>query len=123
MFKCLRGNLFDMMTSASYVIALCLYWSAALMGCWVLHTVWFSRLSPRLGRALTGMLSGLLLAPCYASADTNTLAPALITGVFNVLFAGGYEAAQGAFLMLGLSALIGLTAGVFVGRVSTSRPN
>ncbi|MGB1174074.1 MAG: hypothetical protein ACPG37_00070, partial [Luminiphilus sp.] len=59
----------------------------------------------------------------YAAADASTLAPALITGVFNLLFAGGMDTALGPFLMLSVGALLGVIAGLLTVRLSTSRPD
>ena len=112
-----------MMTTTSYLFALFIYWLAAGVGCRLLYVMVFRRLSPMWSGAATGLVAGLLLAPSYAAADANTLAPALITGVFNLLFAGGLEAALGAFLILSLGALVGVIAGIITVRLSTSRPS
>ena len=112
-----------MMTTTSYLFALFIYWLAAGVGCRLFYVMVFRRLSRMWSGAATGLVAGLLLAPSYAAADANTLAPALITGVFNLLFAGGLEAALGAFLMLSLGALVGVIAGIITVRLSTSRPS
>ncbi len=120
--KCRRGNARAMMTTTSYLLALTMYWLAAGLGCRLLYLLWFRRFSPYWSAAMTGLMAGILLAPAYATGDANTLAPALITGLFNLLFAGGVEAATGAFLMLFVGALVGVLAGVLSVRLSTSRP-
>ena len=102
-----------MMTTTSYLFALIIYWLAACVGC---------RL-PMWSGATTGLVAGLLLVPSNAAADATTLAPALITGVFNLLFAGGMEAAVGAFLMLSFGAVVGVIVGIITVRLSTSRPS
>ena len=96
-----------MMTTTSYLFALFIYWLAAGVGCRLLYVMVFRHLSPMWSGATTGLVTGLLLVPSYAAADATTLAPALITGVFNLLFAGGMESAVGAFLMLSLGAVVG----------------
>jgi membrane protease YdiL (CAAX protease family) len=85
-----------MMTTTSYLFALIIYWLSAALGCRLLYRMWFQRLSPRWAGAITGLCAGILLAPSYAATDISTLAPALITGVFNLLFAGGMDTALGA---------------------------
>ena len=112
-----------MMTTTSYLFALFIYWLAAGVGCRLLSVMVVRRLWPRWSGAAPGLVAGLLLAPSYAAADANTLAPALITGVFNLLFAGGMEAAVGAFLMLSLGAVVGVIVGIITARLSTSRPS
>lgn len=112
-----------MMTTTSYLFALIIYWLSAVLGCRLLYRMWFQRLSPRWAGAITGLCAGILLAPSYAATDISTLAPALITGVFNLLFAGGMDTALGPFLMLSVGALLGVIAGLLTVRLSTSRPN
>ena len=121
--KCRRGNARVMMTTTSYLFALFIYWLAAGVGCRLLFVMAFRHLSPMWSGATTGLVAGLLLAPSYAATEANTLAPALITGVFNLLFAGGFEAASGPFLMLAFGAVMGLIVGVMTVRLSTSRPS
>ena len=112
-----------MMTTTSYLFALIIYWLAAVVGCRLLYVMVFRHLSPMWSGATTGLVAGLLLVPSYAATDANTLAPALITGVFNLLFAGGMDAAVGAFLMLSLGAVLGVILGIITARLSTSRPS
>jgi hypothetical protein len=112
-----------MMTTTSYLFALIIYWAAAGVGCRLLYVMLFRSLSAAWSGVMTGLVAGLLLVPSYAATDANTLAPALITGVFNLLFAGGIEAAMGPFLMLSLGAVMGVVIGFITVRLSTSRPS
>jgi hypothetical protein len=112
-----------MMTTTSYLFALIIYWAAAGVGCRLLYVMLFRSLSAAWSGVTTGLVAGLLLVPSYAATDANTLAPALITGVFNLLFAGGIEAAMGPFLMLSLGAVMGVVIGFITVRLSTSRPS
>ena len=112
-----------MMTTTSYLFALIIYWLAACVGCRLLYVMVFRHLSPMWSGATTGIVAGLLLVPSYAAVDANTLAPALIVGVFNLLFAGGIDAALGPLLMLSLGAVVGVIAGIITVRLSTSRPS
>ena len=112
-----------MMATTSYLFALIIYWLAAVVGCRLLYVMVFRHLSPLWSGATTGLVAGLLLVPSYATTDTSTLAPALITGVFNLLFAGGIEAAVGPFLMLSLGTVAGVIVGIITARLSTSRPS
>ena len=73
------------------------------------------------GLRLTGLISGVLLVPSYAASEAETLAPALVTALFNWLFAGGLEAAGGALMMLGAGAVTGVICGLIWARLSTSR--
>ena len=68
-----------------------------------------------------GLITGLLVVPSFASSEASTLAPAFVTGIFNLLFAGGLEAATSALAMLVLGAIFGLAAGLIWARLSTSR--
>ena len=110
-----------MMTSISYVFAMAIYIVAACSGARLIHRILLSGLSYRLGCALTGLISGVLLVPSYASSEAETLAPAFVTALFNGLFAGGLEAAGGALMMLGAGAVTGVIGGLIWARLSTSR--
>jgi len=110
-----------MMTSISYVFAMAIYILAACAGARLIHRMVFSGLSYRLGCALTGLISGVLLVPSYAASEAETLAPALVTALFNWLFAGGLEAAAGALIMLGVGAVTGILGGLIWAGLSTSR--
>ena len=110
-----------MMTSISYVFAMAIYIVAACAGARLINHMLLSGLSYRLGCALTGLISGVLLVPSYASSEAETLAPALVTALFNWLFAGGLEAAGGALMMLGAGAVTGVICGLIWARLSTSR--
>lgn len=110
-----------MMTSTSYVLAIMIYVGAAAVGARLIKQWLFSGLSQRLGCALTGLITGLLAIPSFASSEASTLAPAFVTAIFNLLFAGGVEAATPALAMLVLGAILGLSAGLIWARLSTSR--
>ena len=112
-----------MMTPTSYLIALVVYAIAAVVGCRMLYVLWLSRLPLILARVATGLVTGFLLAPSYAAPETTTLAPALVTGLFNLLFAGGIAAATPAFIMLFVGGILGVGVALLAGRLSTSRPD
>ena len=112
-----------MMTPTSYLFALVVYALAAVVGCRMLYALWFRRLSPILARVATGLVAGILLAPSYVALEVTTIAPALVTGLFNLLFAGGIAAATPAFIMLFIGGLVGVVLALLVGRLSTSRPD
>ena len=110
-----------MMTSTSYVLALLIYVAAAAVGARLIKQLLFSGLSHRLGCALTGLIAGLLVVPSFASSEASTLAPAFVTALFNLLFAGGLEAAMPALAMLLVGSIAGLASGLVWARLSTSR--
>ena len=110
-----------MMTSTSYVLAILIYVVAAAVGARLIKHLLFSGLSHRMGCALTGLITGLLVIPSFASSDASTLAPAFVTAIFNLLFAGGLETAIPALAMLVVGAIFGLSAGLIWARLSTSR--
>ena len=110
-----------MMTSTSYALAILIYVSAAVVGARLIKQLLFSGLSHRLGCALTGSIAGLLVVPSFASSEASTLAPAFVTAIFNLLFAGGLETARAALAMLVLGAILGLSGGLIWARLSTSR--
>ena len=112
-----------MMTTTSYLFALIIYWLAAGVGCRMLYVMAFRHLPPMWSGAITGLVVGLLLVPSYAAPDASTLAPALITGVFNLLFSGSMEAALRPLLLLSLGAVVGAIVGIITLRLSTSRPS
>ncbi len=110
-----------MMTSTSYVLAMLIYVAAATVGARLIKQLLFYRLSHRLSCALTGLTTGLLVVPSFASSEATTLAPAFVTAIFNLLFAGGLESAMPALAMLLLGAILGLFSGLVWARLSTSR--
>ena len=110
-----------MMTSTSYALAMLIYVAAAAVGARLIRQLLFSRLSHGLGCALTGLITGLLVVPSFASSEASTLAPAFVTAIFNLLFAGGLEAATPALVMLVLGAILGLSVGLIWARFFTSR--
>ena len=100
-----------MLTIESYLIALLIQLLATVIGSWLLYQLVFSRCSRGTACLLTGLTAGLLMAPAYPMAEVTTLAPALITAVFNLLFAGGLTEAQPALLSLVVCGLCGAIVG------------
>jgi len=100
-----------MLTTQSYLIAMLLYVLAAGVGVILLRRLWFSAPLTRASGMLLGAIAGALLAPAFPGAEVDTMAPALITVVFNGLFGEGVESA----LMPALWLLSGLVIGAVVG--------
>ena len=98
-----------MMTSTSYVLALLIYVVAAAVGVRLIKQLLFPDYLTG-WPALTGLITGLLVIPSFASSDASTLAPAFVTRIFNLLFAGGLETAIPALAMLVVGAIFGLSA-------------
>lgn len=105
-----------MMTTVSYSIAMLLYGASAILGSYLLYRLVLRRLGTVSGHISGGLVAGVLLVPSYAANDASTLAPALITAVFNLLFAGGVEAAAPALIMLAVGVTVGSLTGFFRGR-------
>ena len=99
-----------MLTTQSYLIALILYWGAAIGGVWLLKQLWFSVNPGRGVAALLGCVAGLLLAPAFPGEGIETLAPALIIVIFNLLFGEGVASAA----WPGVWLVAGAIAGVIV---------
>lgn len=100
-----------MLTVESYLIALLVQLLATIGGALLLYRLWFSRWRRTTACVSTGFTVGLLLAPAYPMQDMSTLAPALITGVFNLLFVGGFTAAKPALISLSACGFIGAVMG------------
>ena len=100
-----------MLTVESYLMALLVQLLATIGGAWLLYKLWFSRWRRTTACLITGLTAGLLLAPAYPMQDVSTLAPALITGVFNLLFVGGFTAAKPALISLAVCGVIGAVVG------------
>ncbi len=106
-----------MLTTQSYLIAMLIYWVAALAGLVLIRRSWFpAALSRSAGLAL-GSVAGVLLTPSFPGPEVATLAPALIVVIFNALFGGGTETA----LTPGLWLISGLVAGGLCGAWWTGR--
>jgi hypothetical protein len=96
-----------MLTTQSYLIALLLYWGAAIGGVWLLKRLWFADEPGRGAAALLGGIAGLLLAPAFPGEGVETLAPALIIVIFNVLFGEGVASAASPGVWLVAGAIAG----------------
>ena len=105
-----------MLTTQSYLVALALYWSAAIGGIWLLRRLWFSGDIGRGAAALLGAMAGLLLAPAFPGEDSETVAPALIVVVFNALFGEGVVSAAWPGVWLTAGAIAGAIAGLWLRR-------
>ena len=105
-----------MLTTQSYLVALALYWSAAIGGIWLLRRLWFSDDIGRGAAALLGAMAGLLLAPAFPGEDSGTVAPALIAVVFNALFGEGVASAAWPGVWLTAGAIAGAIAGLWLRR-------
>jgi hypothetical protein len=110
-----------MLTAQSYAIALALYLSAGLLASVLVYRFWLGGQSLLLRRLVLGAMFGLLLAPAYPSAEAETLAPALIVAVFNLLFVGGWSSAKGAFTVLAMAGAFGMVLFAASALVATSR--
>jgi hypothetical protein len=95
-----------MLTAQSYLIALVLYWAAALGGIWLVRRLWFPAKPGRGGAVALGCVAGLLLTPAFPGEATETLAPALIIVMFNALLGEGVTSAiwPGVWLAAGVIA-------------------
>ena len=100
-----------MLTTQSYLIAMVLYWAAALFALVLMRRLWFRRPVTRSGGAVLGFIGGLLLTPAFPGPDVASMAPALIVVVFNTLFGEGLSSATLPALWL----LAGSCLGVIVG--------
>lgn len=106
-----------MLTAESYWIAMGIYLTAGVIALVLAHRSWFSPLPVMVRRVLTGLLAGILLAPAAPTPDADTLAPALVVGLFNTLFGEGWPSAAHAFAILAVSAggaILIAVASVFV---------
>ena len=106
-----------MLTTQSYLIAMFIYWAAALAGLVLIRRSWFPAKLSRSAGLVLGCIGGVLLTPAFPGPEVATLAPALIVVIFNALFGGGIETAltPGLWLISGLAAG-GLCGAWWVGR-------
>jgi len=102
-----------MLTTQSYLIALVVYWFAALGGVWLLKRLWFAGDLGRTGAAVLGGVAGLLLVPAFPGEGVETLAPALIIVIFNTLFGDGVSSAVGPGAWLGAGAIAGIVVSLW----------
>ena len=110
-----------MLTEQSYAVALALYLSTGLLASVLVYRFWLKGRGLVLRRLVLGGMLGLLLAPAYPSAEAETLAPALIVAVFNLLFVGGWSSAKGAFTVLAMAGAFGMVLFAASALVATSR--
>lgn len=103
-----------MLTTESYLIAMAVYWVAALIGLPLMRRLWFAKPMTRAGGAVLGLLAGVLLAPAFPGPDVSSMAPALIVVLFNTLFAEGFESALSAAMWLSAASLTGMIIGLLL---------
>lgn len=116
-----------MLTAESYWLAMLLYSGAALAALVVLHRYWLALLPVRLRLLVSGVLAGLLLTPAYPTPGADTMAPALVVALFNLLFVDGWQSARTAFILLAIGCTVGavvlaLPAWLFGGRARAAGP-
>ena len=100
-----------MLTTQSYLVAMCIYLAAAFAGLLLIRRSWFPETLTRTAGLALGLVAGLLFTPAFPGSEVPTMAPALIVVIFNALFGGGLETALNPALWL----LSGLVAGALVG--------
>ena len=109
-----------MLTTQSFIVAVCAYGLAALLGVAMIRRLWLQR-SMSLGSSIgMGLIGGLLLTPAYPSSEASTIAPALIVVIFNALFGDGLAAALQPGLWLVAGGLAGALLGWWRARRRTS---
>ena len=101
-----------MLTTASYLTAMLLYWVAAIIGLVSMRRLWFTLPLRPAGGAVLGLIGGLLLAPAFPGPEIQSMAPALIIVVFNTLFGEGAASAVAPALWLLAGAVLGVVGGV-----------
>ena len=100
-----------MLTTQSYLIAMLLYWVAAVIGLVLMRRLWFKKPVTRSGGAVLGLIGGLLLTPAFPGPDVASMAPALIVVVFNAAFGDGLPSATFPALWLLAGSFLGVVAG------------
>jgi len=110
-----------MLTIQSYLIAMLIYWVAAVIGVVLMRRLWFATPLTSLGGVTLGLIAGVLLAPAFPGPEVQSRAPALIVVVFNSLFGEGFESALSPGLRLLGGALLGAVAGFFWARRRAGR--
>ena len=101
-----------MLTTASYLTAMLLYWVAAIIGLVLMRKLWFTLPLRPAGGAVLGLIGGLLLAPAFPGPEIQSMAPALIIVVFNTLFGEGAASAVAPALWLLAGTMLGVVGGV-----------
>ena len=96
-----------MLTTESYLIAMAVYWAAALIGLPLMRRLWFAKPMTRAGGAVLGLLAGVLLAPAFPGPDVSSM-------LFNTLFGEGFESALSAAMWLSAASLAGMIIGLLL---------
>lgn len=110
-----------MLTTQSFIIAVCAYGLAALLGLAMIRRLWFQRSASLASSVGMGLIGGLLLTPAYPSSEAASIAPALIVVIFNVFFGHGISAALEPALWLAAGGLIGALVGWWSARRRVSK--
>ena len=105
-----------MLTAESYFIATTIYLLAGFFTVFFAYHWLGGFLSLRWQRVLSAAALALLLTPAPATIGAETLAPAFIVGVFDLLFNGGWQVAQPALLNLGAALLLAVSAALWLSR-------
>ena len=113
-----------MLTTQSFIVAVCAYGLAALLGLAMIRRLWCQRAASLASSVAMGLIGGLLLTPAYPSSEAASIAPALIVVIFNALFGDGIAAALQPALWLAAGGLSGALLGWWRARrrVSTESP-
>ena len=75
-----------MLTTQSYLVAMCIYLAAAFAGLLLIRRSWFPETLTRTAGLALGLVAGLLFTPAFPGSEVPTMAPALIVVIFNALF-------------------------------------
>ena len=110
-----------MLTTQSYLTAMLIYWVVAAIGVVLMRRLWFGTPLTPAGGATLGLIGGVLLVPAFPAPEVQSMAPALITVVFNTLFGEGLESALVPALWLLGGALSGAVGGFFWARRQAGR--
>jgi len=100
-----------MLTTQSFMVAVCAYGLAALVGLAMIRRLWFQRSASLASSVAMGFIGGLLLTPAYPSSEAASIAPALIVVIFNALFGEGVAAALSPALWLAAGGVVGALVG------------
>jgi hypothetical protein len=100
-----------MLTTQSFIVAVCAYGLAALLGLAMIRRLWFQRSTSLASSVAMGLIGGLLLTPAYPSSEAASIAPALIVVIFNALFGDGIATALQPALWLAAGGLAGALLG------------
>ena len=110
-----------MLTTQSFIVAVCAYGLAALVGLAMIRRLWFQRSASLASSVVMGLIGGLLLTPAYPSSEAASIAPALIVVIFNALFGGGAATALQPALWLAVGGLVGALVGWWRARRQVSK--